>query len=86
MRLQTTPNVFTTETDVVFSSGFERRPLRLRGAVSETDGPARRTDDRGSPGSSGRCRPRPRGGGGSDDALADLYDRHGAAIFAVASG
>jgi hypothetical protein len=25
--------VFTTETDVVFSSGFERRPLRL----AETD-------------------------------------------------
>jgi len=27
-RLQTTPHVFTTETDVVFSSAFERRPLR----------------------------------------------------------
>ncbi len=29
VRLQTTPDVFTTETDVVLSSGFERRPLRL---------------------------------------------------------
>jgi Lrp/AsnC family leucine-responsive transcriptional regulator len=29
VRLQSTPNVFTTETDVVLSSGFERRPLRL---------------------------------------------------------
>ena len=29
VRLQMTPNVFTTETDVVLSSGFERRPLRL---------------------------------------------------------
>lgn len=29
VRLQMTPNVFTTETDVVLSSGFEGRPLRL---------------------------------------------------------
>jgi Lrp/AsnC family leucine-responsive transcriptional regulator len=28
-RVQTTPDVFQTETDVVFSSGFERRPLHL---------------------------------------------------------
>jgi Lrp/AsnC family transcriptional regulator, leucine-responsive regulatory protein len=28
--IQATPNVFTTETDVVLSSGFERRPLALR--------------------------------------------------------
>jgi Lrp/AsnC family leucine-responsive transcriptional regulator len=28
-RIQATRNVFTTETDVVFSSGFERRPLPL---------------------------------------------------------
>ncbi len=35
MRLvQETRHVFTTETDVVFSSGFERRPLPL---VQETD-------------------------------------------------
>jgi Lrp/AsnC family leucine-responsive transcriptional regulator len=27
--VQTTPDVFQTETDVVFSSGFERRPLRV---------------------------------------------------------
>jgi Lrp/AsnC family leucine-responsive transcriptional regulator len=29
-RLQTAPDVFTTETDVVLSSAFERRPLPLR--------------------------------------------------------
>jgi Lrp/AsnC family leucine-responsive transcriptional regulator len=28
-RVQTTPDVFSTETDVVFSSGFERRPLHV---------------------------------------------------------
>jgi Lrp/AsnC family leucine-responsive transcriptional regulator len=33
-RVQATPNVFQTETDVVFSSGFERRPLHL---PDETD-------------------------------------------------
>ena len=33
--VQATRHVFTTETDVVFSSGFERRPLALPG---ETDG------------------------------------------------
>jgi Lrp/AsnC family leucine-responsive transcriptional regulator len=33
--VQSTPNVFQTETDVVFSSGFERRPLHVR---AETDG------------------------------------------------
>src|SRR3954451_5744149 len=33
--VQATPNVFQTETDVVFSSGFERRPLHV---PSETDG------------------------------------------------
>jgi Lrp/AsnC family leucine-responsive transcriptional regulator len=32
--VQTTPDVFQTETDVVFSSGFERRPLRI---PTETD-------------------------------------------------
>lgn len=32
--VQATRHVFTTETDVVFSSGFERRPLR---PLSETD-------------------------------------------------
>jgi Lrp/AsnC family leucine-responsive transcriptional regulator len=36
-RLQTTAHVFSTETDVVFSSAFERRPLHL---ATETDGPA----------------------------------------------
>lgn len=34
--LQTTRHVFTTETDVVFSTAFERRPFRL---VRETDEP-----------------------------------------------
>jgi len=38
-RLQTTPHVFTTETDVVFSSAFERRPLRLARRPGETDRP-----------------------------------------------
>lgn len=32
--VQSTPNVFQTETDVVFSSGFERRPLHV---PAETD-------------------------------------------------
>jgi Lrp/AsnC family leucine-responsive transcriptional regulator len=36
-QVQATRHVFTTETDVVFSSGFERRPLPL---ATETDGPA----------------------------------------------
>jgi Lrp/AsnC family leucine-responsive transcriptional regulator len=36
MRLQRTPYVFTTETSVVFSSAFERRPLVLG---PETDAP-----------------------------------------------
>ena len=35
-RVQATPNVFQTETDVVFSSGFERRPLHV---PTETDEP-----------------------------------------------
>jgi Lrp/AsnC family leucine-responsive transcriptional regulator len=34
-QVQSTPNVFQTETDVVFSSGFERRPLHV---PIETDG------------------------------------------------
>ena len=34
-QVQATQHVFTTETDVVFSSGFERRPLHVG---SETDG------------------------------------------------
>jgi Lrp/AsnC family leucine-responsive transcriptional regulator len=35
-QVQATRHVFTTETDVVFSSGFERRPLRI---ATETDEP-----------------------------------------------
>jgi len=38
VRLQATPNVFTTETDVVLSSAFERRPIRLVEGVDETAG------------------------------------------------
>jgi Lrp/AsnC family leucine-responsive transcriptional regulator len=37
-QVQATPNVFQTETDVVFSSGFERRPLHV---PAETDDAAR---------------------------------------------
>lgn len=36
--IQATRNVFTTETDVVFSSGFERRPLNLRIETDELGG------------------------------------------------
>jgi Lrp/AsnC family transcriptional regulator, leucine-responsive regulatory protein len=36
--VQATPNVFQTETDVVFSSGFERRPLHV---PTETAEPSR---------------------------------------------
>ncbi len=39
VRLQGTPNVFTTETDVVLSSAFERRPIRLVAHSDETAGP-----------------------------------------------
>jgi Lrp/AsnC family leucine-responsive transcriptional regulator len=35
-RLQTTPDVFSTETDVVFSSAFDGRPLRPQDAGRET--------------------------------------------------
>ncbi len=38
-RVQTTPHVFSTETDVVFTTGFERRPLPLlRDDDAETGG------------------------------------------------
>jgi Lrp/AsnC family leucine-responsive transcriptional regulator len=37
-RLQTNPHTFSTETDVVLSSAFERRPLRASGGSPETDG------------------------------------------------
>ena len=33
--VQATPNVFQTETDVVFSSGFERRPLHVPTETAE---------------------------------------------------
>jgi Lrp/AsnC family leucine-responsive transcriptional regulator len=36
--IQATRHVFTTETDVVFSSGFERRPLHLRSETAEPGG------------------------------------------------
>ncbi len=38
--LQINPDVFSTETDVVLSSAFERRPLRAAGSTGETDGRA----------------------------------------------
>ena len=37
VRLQATPHVFTTETDVVLSSAFERRPLHLTEGTVETE-------------------------------------------------
>jgi Lrp/AsnC family leucine-responsive transcriptional regulator len=37
-QVQATPNVFQTETDVVFSSGFERRPLHVRGETDPNGG------------------------------------------------
>jgi Lrp/AsnC family leucine-responsive transcriptional regulator len=36
--VQATPNVFQTETDVVFSSGFERRPLHVPTETAEPGG------------------------------------------------
>ena len=36
--VQATRHVFTTETDVVYSSGFERRPLRLQIETEPADG------------------------------------------------
>ena len=37
-RLQINPHVFSTETDVVLSSAFERRPIAAPGILAETDG------------------------------------------------
>jgi Lrp/AsnC family transcriptional regulator, leucine-responsive regulatory protein len=37
-QVQATRHVFTTETDVVYSSGFERRPLRLPIETERADG------------------------------------------------
>jgi Lrp/AsnC family leucine-responsive transcriptional regulator len=36
VRLQATPHVFTTETEIVLSSAFERRPLHLTDEPDET--------------------------------------------------
>jgi Lrp/AsnC family leucine-responsive transcriptional regulator len=36
--VRATPHVFQTETDVVFSSGFERRPLHVPAETDETQG------------------------------------------------
>ena len=50
-RVQATRHVFSTETDVVFSTGFEHRPLPM-GDRSETDGaavPAGETAPSGAP-------------------------------------
>jgi Lrp/AsnC family leucine-responsive transcriptional regulator len=37
-RVQSTPDVFSTETDVVFSSGFEHRPLHVPTETEEAAG------------------------------------------------
>ena len=37
-QVQATPNVFQTETDVVFSSGFERRPLHVPAETDDSAG------------------------------------------------
>ena len=37
-QVQATRHVFTTETDVVYSSGFERRPLRLPTETERANG------------------------------------------------
>ena len=37
-RVQSTPGVFQTETDVVFSSGFERRPLHVPSETADAAG------------------------------------------------
>src|SRR4051794_25753249 len=42
-RVQTTEHVFTTETDVAFSTGFERRPLPIVATVSKPDADGART-------------------------------------------
>src|SRR5258708_3811388 len=36
--VRATPNVFQTETDVVFSSGFERRPLHVPAETDDASG------------------------------------------------
>ena len=40
-RLQVNPDVFSTETDVVLSTAFERRPLPSAGRPPETGGPVK---------------------------------------------
>jgi Lrp/AsnC family leucine-responsive transcriptional regulator len=45
-RIQSTPDVFSTETDVVFSTGFERRPLPIEATPKPAD--AAETGRRGS--------------------------------------
>lgn len=51
-RVQTTPNVFSTETDVVFTTGFEGRPLPLDRSAADGQagegGGGVETGDRGS--------------------------------------
>ncbi len=45
-RVQTTANVFATETDVVFSTGFEARPLPLAGVLDDPPEAGRRGTSR----------------------------------------
>ena len=66
-RVQTTEHVFSTETDVVFSTGFEGRPLPLAGAAERGRETARRRGrvrDGGAPGRRLRGRRARPGGGG----------------------
>ena len=44
-RIQATRHVFSTETDVVFSTGFEHRPLPLAGPSDDATNGAGGTDD-----------------------------------------
>ena len=59
-QVQGDPHVFTTQTDIVLSSGFERRPFRL---AAETDEPATERNDGRRPSRPARRRRGPRSRG-----------------------
>ncbi|HEX5829293.1 MAG TPA: sigma-70 family RNA polymerase sigma factor [Candidatus Limnocylindrales bacterium] len=87
-RIQTTEFVFSTETDVVFSTGFEGRPLALaRDATASAETDRRRSTSEmaerraGGPEDAALVRAV---AAGSEDALAALYDRHVDGVHAVA--
>ena len=83
--VQTTEHVFTTETDVVFTTGFEGRPLPVSAAPAPETGPGgsayRMTERRVADDEAVLVRAV---AGGSEDALASLYDRHVGGVHAVA--